>query len=146
MRIALIQPDSPYLFTPTAFPNLGLLYISEYLKRAGYAPSFYDLTGGRFLPDIRAEIIAFSCQITQWPEVVKMKNRLKVLNPHAKFIIHDQDQFTMPGRRLIFLDLDGRQLAGVGGREVNFELAPLPQFTVDVDESAMPLDDPQHGG
>jgi len=87
MRIALIQPDSPYLAYPFAFPSLGLLYISAYLKEHGLKPDFYDLTGGGKLPDIRADVIAFSCQITQYPAVVEMRDRLKKTNPDAMFVI-----------------------------------------------------------
>jgi radical SAM superfamily enzyme YgiQ (UPF0313 family) len=77
MRVALIQPDSPYLKTPLAFPSLGLLYISSYLKVHGVKTDFYDLTGGKELPDIEADIIGFSCQITQFQEVQKLSKRCK---------------------------------------------------------------------
>lgn len=87
MRIALIQPDSPYLMTPTAFPSLGLLYISSYLKMVGYNPTIYDLTGGRLLPTVKADVFGFSCQITQFTQVVQLKRILKAANPNAKFII-----------------------------------------------------------
>jgi anaerobic magnesium-protoporphyrin IX monomethyl ester cyclase len=97
MRIALIQPDSPYLTYPLAFPSLGLLYISAYLKANGFRPDFYDLTGGIKLPDIKADIIAFSCQITQVREVHKMREILLKSNPDARFVMggpyptHSQD-------------------------------------------------------
>jgi anaerobic magnesium-protoporphyrin IX monomethyl ester cyclase len=87
MRITLIQPDSPYLMYPLAFPNLGLLYISAYLKSNGYDVDFYDLTGGISLPDIKADFIGFSCQITQFTNVVEMRNKLAKRNPYAIFII-----------------------------------------------------------
>lgn len=87
MRIALIQPDSPYLTYPFAFPSLGLLYISAYLKMNGFKPDFYDLTGGKELPDIKADIIAFTCQITQFRNVMEMKDRLVETNPTANFVI-----------------------------------------------------------
>lgn len=87
MRIALIQPDSPYLMYPLAFPNLGLLYISAFLKRRGFDVDYYDLTGGVGLPDIKADVIGFSCQITQFANVVEMRNKLAKTNPDAKFVI-----------------------------------------------------------
>ena len=77
MRIALIQPDSPYLRTPLAFPSLGLLYISSYLKAHGHRPEFYDLTGGVEMPEIETDIAAFSCQITQWDQVQELKKKVK---------------------------------------------------------------------
>jgi anaerobic magnesium-protoporphyrin IX monomethyl ester cyclase len=87
MQVALIQPDSPYLTYPLAFPNLGLLYISAYLKKNGVKTDFYDLTGGIEMPLIKADIIAFSCQITQFKEVCRIKDKLKRFNPHATFVI-----------------------------------------------------------
>lgn len=87
MKVALIQPDSPYLSYPLAFPSLGLLYISAYLKERGIDVSYYDMTGGRFLPDVKADVIGFSCQITQWNEVQRIRNRLAKVNPNAKFVI-----------------------------------------------------------
>jgi radical SAM superfamily enzyme YgiQ (UPF0313 family) len=87
MRIALIQPDSPYLTYPFAFPSLGLLYISSYLKAHGHNVIYYDLTGGKKLPYIKADIIAFTCQITQFEDVLKMRWKLWEDNPSAKFVI-----------------------------------------------------------
>lgn len=87
MRIALIQPDSPYLSYPFAFPSLGLLYISAYLRKNGIAHDFYDLTGEKELPNIQADIIAFTCQITQWKAVSEMRRKLLETNPYAQFVI-----------------------------------------------------------
>lgn len=87
MRVALIQPDSPYLTYPFASVSLGLLYISAYLKEAGINVMYYDLTGGKELPYIKADIIAFTCQITQFLEVKRMRDELWKDNPSAKFVI-----------------------------------------------------------
>lgn len=77
MKVALIQPDSPYLTTPLAFPNLGLLYISSFLKQNGLDVDFYDLTGEVKLPPIRADVIGFSCQITQWKSVQELSRQVE---------------------------------------------------------------------
>lgn len=90
MKVALVQPDSPYLSYPLAFPNLGLLYISAYLKKHGVEHDFYDLTGSASMadfPEIRADIIAFSCQITQWKQVLTYKKELEWANPNSTFVI-----------------------------------------------------------
>lgn len=87
MRVALIQPDSPYLTYPFASVSLGLLYISAYLKEVGIDVTYYDLTGGKQLPCIKADIIAFTCQITQFLEVKRMREELRKENPNAKFVI-----------------------------------------------------------
>jgi len=88
LEILLIQPDSPFLLIPNAFPSLGLLYVSSYLKKNGYSPDFFDLTGGGKLPDdLKADIFGFSSQITQFREVISMKNELKKKNPNSLFVI-----------------------------------------------------------
>lgn len=95
MRVALIQPNSPYLTYPLAFPSLGLLYISAHLKANGYETEYFDLTGcddKSFpmlvqFPELRADVIAFSCQITQYKEVLRLRHMLKKNNPDAKFVI-----------------------------------------------------------
>lgn len=86
-KVVLIQPDSPYLLCPLAFPNLGLLYISAYLKKKGHSVEICDLTGGVPLPEIEADIFGFSCQITQVEEVIKIKNKLKEKNKNSIFVI-----------------------------------------------------------
>lgn len=87
-KIALIQPDSPYLLFPLNFPSLGLLYISSYLKKNNYSPDFYDLTGGISLPEnLKADIFAFSCQITQFEDVVEIAKKLREENPDSLFVI-----------------------------------------------------------
>ena len=87
-KIALIQPDSPFLLDPLSFPSLGLLNISSYLKEQRYNPDFYDLTGGLEMPErVKADIFGFSCQLPQFPIVEKIMNKLKIDNPNAKFVI-----------------------------------------------------------
>ncbi len=87
-KIVLIQPDSPYLSFPLAFPSLGLLYISYYLKQNNYSPIFYDLTGGIKLPEnLKADIFAFSCQITQFKEIINIMKILREDNPNSLFVV-----------------------------------------------------------
>lgn len=87
MKVALIQPDSPYLTYPFASVSLGLLYISAYLKQKGIEVMYFDLTGGRKLPKFKADIVAFTCQITQFLEVKKMRDELAKELPYARFVI-----------------------------------------------------------
>ncbi|MBU4308497.1 MAG: B12-binding domain-containing radical SAM protein [Nanoarchaeota archaeon] len=87
-KIALIQPDSPFLFEPLAFPSLGLLYVASYLKQKGYTPKVFDLNGGVKLPKmLEADVIGFSSQITQFRDVVNLKNKLKERNPNSSYVI-----------------------------------------------------------
>jgi len=86
--VALIQPDSPFLTEPLSFPGLGLLYISSFLKKHGYDPEVYDLTGGVELShDIQADIFGFSCQVVHFPFVVDAVKQLRHNNPDSIFVI-----------------------------------------------------------
>lgn len=86
-RIALIQPDSPFLTEPLSFPGLGLLYISSHLKQFGYNPKVYDLTGGRELPlNLKADILGFSCQVVHLAFAKKFVKKLRHNNPASIFV------------------------------------------------------------
>jgi len=99
--IVLIQPDSPFLAEPLSFPSLGLLYISSYLKKAGYNPEVYDLTGGLKLSSgLEADIFGFSCQIPHFPLVTRTMNRLKQNNPDSIFVIGGPHATWMPQKCL----------------------------------------------
>lgn len=87
-KIALIQPDSPFLAEPLSFPGLGLLYISAFLKRHGYKIEFYDLTGGLILPkDLRADVFGFSCQTVHLPFSISAVKELRKNNPDSIFVV-----------------------------------------------------------
>lgn len=101
-RIALIQPDSPFLAEPLSFPGLGLPYISSFLKKQGYDPEVYDLTGGVQLPSDMTGygIIAFSCQVVHFPFAVQAKKQLTRTNPEAIFVIGGPQATWLPQRCL----------------------------------------------
>ena len=88
-RIALIQPDSPFLTEPLSFPGLGLLYISSFLKSQGYDPEVYDLTGRVQLPSnmVNYDIFGFSCQVVHFLFAAQALKQLKRNNPKAIFVI-----------------------------------------------------------
>lgn len=87
-RIALIQPDTPFLAEPLSFPGLGLLYISAFLKKHGYEIEFYDLTGGVSLSEnLSADIFAFSCQAVHLSFAAEAVKKLRANNADALFIV-----------------------------------------------------------
>lgn len=89
MRIALIIPDSPFLLDPLGFPPLGPLYVSASLKRAGYSPEVYDLTGTAKLdvPKLKADVIGISASTPQFSYAVRIMENLRGRNPDATFVI-----------------------------------------------------------
>lgn len=100
-KVALIQPDSPFLSCPLSFPNLGLMYLSSHLKKNGQSVELYDLTGGGKLPDdIRADIFGFSCQITQFQQLVELNRRLKEVHPDSLSVIGGPFPTHSPGECL----------------------------------------------
>uniref|UniRef100_A0A6M3XA97 Putative radical SAM superfamily protein n=1 Tax=viral metagenome TaxID=1070528 RepID=A0A6M3XA97_9ZZZZ len=88
MEIALVIPDSPFLLDPLGFPQLGPLYVSASLKKAGYNPKVYDLTGtSNSVPEIEADIIGITSSTPQFPYAVKIMKSLRGFNPTSIFII-----------------------------------------------------------
>lgn len=92
LDIAFIIPDAPFLYDPLGFPQLGPLYISAALKRAGYQPQVYDMTGTMksdiTIPDIHNfNVIAITATSPQFPYAVEMMRWLRPHNPDAFFVI-----------------------------------------------------------
>lgn len=96
-RIVLVQPDSPFLAEPLSFPGLGLLYISSYLRKFGYNPEVYDLTGGgHFPPNLKADIFGFSCQVVHFAFANEIVKTLRRNNPTSIFVIGGPQATWMP--------------------------------------------------
>jgi len=87
VEIALIIPNAPFLADPLGFPHLGILYISASLKRAGYKPKVYDLTGEGTLPKINADIVGITASSPLFHSAINIMNNIKEYNPDACFII-----------------------------------------------------------
>ncbi len=82
MKVLLINPSSKFLIDENVFPSLGLLYLSSYLKQAGYTDiSILDLNGKQELPDtIEADVVGFYSNTPQYPEVIRLKNEIQRRN------------------------------------------------------------------
>jgi len=85
--IALIIPNAPFLADPLSFPHLGILYISASLKKAGYKPKVYDLTGGAKLPKINADVVGITASSPLFHSAIDIMHEIKSYNPEAFFII-----------------------------------------------------------
>jgi len=86
-EIALINPPSPFLINDRTFPNLGLMYISAYLKKYGYKSRIVDLSGGRQIPTINDDIIGFYSTTPQYPFVLDILNKIREKNTDALYVI-----------------------------------------------------------
>ncbi len=80
--ILLVNPPSKFLIDDNVFPTLGLLYLSAYLKNAGYSDiSLLDLNGNHDFPEeIDAGIVGFYSNTPQFPAVVRLKEKLQAIN------------------------------------------------------------------
>ena len=83
MKILLVNPPSKFLIDDNVFPTLGLLYLSSYLKKAGYGDiSLLDLNGSHTIPaEIDADIIGFYSTTAQFPVVLDLKEKLPLPAP-----------------------------------------------------------------
>jgi len=85
--IALIIPNAPFLADPLSFPHLGILYVSASLKRAGYKPKVYDLTGGAKLPKINTDVVGITASSPLFHSAINIMNEIKQYNRDALFVI-----------------------------------------------------------
>jgi len=91
MQVLLVNPPSEFLIDENVFPTLGLLYLSSYIKNAGYKDvSLLDLNGNHYLPDsIDADIVGFYSNTPQFPVVLELNKKIKSINKNklAKYVI-----------------------------------------------------------
>ena len=88
MKILLVNPPSPFLKDENVFPTLGLLYLSSYLKQAGYTNiSILDLNGKHDLPkSLYADIVGFYSSTPQFPNVLKLREQVEKINSNKSAI------------------------------------------------------------
>jgi len=87
MKIALINPPSPYLANDSAYPPSGLMYISASVEEMGHEAVIVDLTGGVNWEDkpfdIEADLFGITCVTPNFNIVRKIADLL----PHDRPII-----------------------------------------------------------
>jgi len=93
MRTALINPPSPFLINQRVFSNLGLLRVATHMKANKEKFELFDLNGYDNYEQIIAniatkfDVIGFSSTTSQFPEVNKMREIAKYVNPKIKTVI-----------------------------------------------------------
>jgi radical SAM superfamily enzyme YgiQ (UPF0313 family) len=82
MKILFVNPNSKFLINDKVFPNLGLLYLSAYLKENGYNNvRLIDLNGGNILPEIvDADIVGLYSTTPQFLQTLRLVKKLKNIN------------------------------------------------------------------
>jgi radical SAM superfamily enzyme YgiQ (UPF0313 family) len=87
MKIALINPPSPYLANDSAYPPSGLMYLSASIEEMGHSAVIIDLTGGinweDKLYEIEADLFGITCVTPNFNIVRKIAELL----PHDRPIV-----------------------------------------------------------
>ena len=92
-KIALINPNSPFLTNERVFPNIGLVRVATQLKADGYNVDLIDCAGRKDADKLMKEIankydvFGFSSTTPQFPRVYKMNKIIKKHNPNAHTVI-----------------------------------------------------------
>lgn len=97
-KIVLIIPSSPWLLSDTDQPMTGVLYISSFLKKAGFETQVCDLSG---LPEKYwhipiGDIYGITGTTPNFPWMKKVIDRLKEREPHKKVIVGGVHATTFP--------------------------------------------------
>jgi len=83
LKVALLNPPSPFLYDPLMFPPLGILYLSAYLKRQGHEVVVYDYNDhkGRMSKKWdkveEADVIGITGTTPQFKDMVHFVNHIK---------------------------------------------------------------------
>jgi anaerobic magnesium-protoporphyrin IX monomethyl ester cyclase len=90
-KVALIQPNSPFLIDERVFPNMGVVRVATALKNEGHKVDLYDFSG-RDPNEIKKipkdyDVYGFSSTTPQFPYVMNLYNKLKEVNPNARTLI-----------------------------------------------------------
>ncbi|MFH1046619.1 MAG: radical SAM protein [Candidatus Omnitrophota bacterium] len=92
MKIALLNPPSPFLIEQKAFAPLGLLYLASALKQTDFDVQIQDLANREddlesALERVSADIYGLSASTPQYPYAEKIKDLIKKKNSQALVII-----------------------------------------------------------
>ena len=91
MKVALINPPSPFLTDERVFPNMGIVRVGTKLKDEKHSVKIFDFAGRnpngiKFIAN-DFDVYGFSSTSPQMPYTMRLFNNLKSVNPNAKTII-----------------------------------------------------------
>ena len=92
MKIALINPPSPFLTDERVFPNVGLVRLATQLEADGHRVQLFDITGVKDYLDFannidEHEAFLFSSTTPQFPYTYEIFKKIKNNYPYSQFII-----------------------------------------------------------
>ena len=81
MRVLLVNPGSKFLIDDMAFPAMGVMYLSSYLKKNGYSDITFLNISERDLPDtMDYDVVGLYANTPQFPEAFRLSKKIKELN------------------------------------------------------------------
>ncbi len=83
MKVALINPPSPFLIDEKVFPNIGLVRVATQLKKNGHKVKIID--GEDAIP--KSDVYGFSSTTPQFPYVYKLHEKIKNKYPNSHTVI-----------------------------------------------------------
>jgi len=91
MKIALIQPNSPFLINERVFPNIGLTRVATQLQADNHDVEILDFSG-KNPEELKTftngyDLYGFSSTTPQFPYTMNLFNILKRNNPNAQTVI-----------------------------------------------------------
>ncbi len=95
MKILLVIPPAPYMTDDRAFPPLGILYVSSFLKKHGKDVHILDLAGEKnwkekfslTLKSINPQYVGFTATTPDMPTVYTLAKIVKDKSPKTKTVI-----------------------------------------------------------
>lgn len=99
MKVALINPPSPYLADDSAYPPTGLMYLASVIEELGHPVDIVDLTGGidwqSVILNLSADLYGITCVTPNFDMVQKIADLLPKDKPiviggaHPTFLPND---------------------------------------------------------
>ncbi len=122
MKIALVNPPSPFLINQKAFPPLGILYLAGYLIKSGFQAEVIDLAQEESnleekAAEIKADFYGITATTPQYPWAKKIKDIINKKNNKAKICLGGSHASSVPERCLE----DGFDFVVIGEGELALE-------------------------
>lgn len=87
MKVALIQPNSPFLINERVFPNMGIVRVGTQLKKDGHDVNIIDMSGRPKTRIPKADVYGISSTTPQFPYAYDIHNNIKAKYPNAHTVL-----------------------------------------------------------
>jgi len=92
MKLILLNPPSPFLIDPRAFPPLGILYVAAAAREAGIDVAVRDLAGSEgaleeAMSGLRADVFGLTATTPQYPWAKRVLGIVRRVSPAARVVV-----------------------------------------------------------